>query len=322
MTSEPDPNAGEVRLDAPGRAGPIFLHAVDGRPSLRLLDVRPGRGPCRGTVIILPGRGEFIEKYDETVADLLGRRFAVAVVEWRGQGLSHREGHHLVRGYIADFDHYLQDLERALDHLHEQECERPWIMLAHSMGGNLGLRLLHDRPELFRAAVMTAPMFDIDLRRVPFGVARGLGALAVGLGGALWYAPGQRDFHPERCRFEGNPLTSDPARFARFRQAQIDQPELRLGGVTFGWLHAALRSIALTKRRGYLEAIRTPLLVCQAGRERVVSNQAQATFVRRLPAGRLLRFEQARHEILIETDAIRDAFLEAFDRFVGETAGV
>jgi lysophospholipase len=312
---------GEARLEPPGRPEPIRLGAVDGEPSLRLLHARPEPDPGRGTVVILPGRGEFIEKYDETVADLLSRRFAVAVVEWRGQGLSHREGHHLARGHIADFDHYLQDLKRALGHLEQQGQGGPLIMLAHSMGGNLGLRLLHDRPRLFVAAVMTAPMFDINLKRVPPVIARGLGRAAIGLGGALWYAPGQRDFRLERCRFAGNPLTSSPARFERFRQALADRPELRLGGVTFGWLHAALRSIAITRKPGYLEAIGTPILVCQAGLERVVANRAQNEFVARLPAARLLRFDGARHEILLEADAIRNAFLEGFDRFVAETLG-
>ena len=44
----------------------------------------------RGTVCIFPGRTEWIEKYFETVRDLRARGFAVAVLDWRGQGLSDR----------------------------------------------------------------------------------------------------------------------------------------------------------------------------------------------------------------------------------------
>ena len=95
-------------------------------------------------------------------------------------------------------------------------------------------------------------------------------------------------------------------------------PELALGGVTYGWLAAALRSIALTRRPGYLEAISTPILVCQAGAERIVSNRAQVETVRRLPNGRLLAFPGARHELLLERDEIRDQVLAAFRAFAAE----
>src|SRR5882672_10721772 len=46
-------------------------------------------GPPRGTVVLMPGRGEFLEKYaTEAVGDLLHRGYAVTSMDWRGQGLS------------------------------------------------------------------------------------------------------------------------------------------------------------------------------------------------------------------------------------------
>ena len=95
-------------------------------------------------------------------------------------------------------------------------------------------------------------------------------------------------------------------------------PELALGGVTFGWLGAALRSLAAVRRPGYLEAIETPILVCQAGIERIVSNRAQEEVVRRLPHGRLLRFPEAKHELLLERPEIRQQVMRAFFDFAGE----
>ncbi|MGC8015884.1 alpha/beta hydrolase, partial [Salmonella enterica] len=47
----------------------------------------PGR---KGTVCVFSGRGEMIEKYFETVRDLRDRGFAVAMIDWRGQGHSSR----------------------------------------------------------------------------------------------------------------------------------------------------------------------------------------------------------------------------------------
>ena len=47
----------------------------------------PGR---KGTVCLFQGRAEFIEKYFETVRELRARGFAVATLDWRGQGGSER----------------------------------------------------------------------------------------------------------------------------------------------------------------------------------------------------------------------------------------
>ena len=60
----------------------------------------PGR---KGTVVVLQGRAEFIEKYFETVRDLRARGFAVATFDWRGQGLSDRALSDRRKGHVRNF---------------------------------------------------------------------------------------------------------------------------------------------------------------------------------------------------------------------------
>ena len=57
----------------------------------------------KGTVCLFQGRAEFIEKYFETVRDLRDRGFAVAIVDWRGQGHSSRRLRDARKGYVRDF---------------------------------------------------------------------------------------------------------------------------------------------------------------------------------------------------------------------------
>jgi lysophospholipase len=284
-----------LAIAAPGKEG----------GSLRL-GLASTEGRRRGTVVVLPGRAEFIEKYDETIADLCSRGLAVAVVEWRGQGLSLRGQLLQHRGFVADYEEYLQDLGAALAALRSSQAPVPWIVLGHSMGGHIALRWLYREPGTFAAAVMTAPMFGIPLAGVPEPVARLLGRTAVRLGAGREYAPGQRDFQIERCRYERNPLTSCPVRFGAYRDLAAGRPELTVGGATWGWLDASLRSIAITRRPGYLESIETPILLCAAGEERVVSNASIELFARRLPNASLRRFARARHELLIEREDLRN----------------
>ncbi|HMR30320.1 MAG TPA: alpha/beta hydrolase [Geminicoccaceae bacterium] len=277
-------------------------------------------GVRRGTLVVLPGRAEFIEKYEEAAADFCRRGFAVAVVEWRGQGLSLRGQSMPQRGFVGDYEEYLQDLAAVLGELRSLAAPVPWIVLGHSMGGHIALRWLYREPGTFAAAVMTAPMFGIPLAGVPEPMARLLCSAAVRLGRGHDYAPGQGDFSVERCRYEGNPLTSCPGRFETYRGLVAGRPDLIVGGATWGWLDASLRSIAITRRPGYLESIETPILLCLATEERVVSNAAIAMFARRLPNARLERFAGARHELLIERDAIRDRVLAAIDAFLDPAA--
>src|SRR4051794_5876342 len=68
----------------------------------------PGR---RGTVCVFTGRSEQIEKYFETVRDLRDRGFAVAALDWRGQGHSSRRLRGLRKGYVRDFADYETDVD-------------------------------------------------------------------------------------------------------------------------------------------------------------------------------------------------------------------
>lgn len=295
-------------------------HLAVGGMRLRFGHRRAGVAQPRGTMVVLPGRAEFIEKYTETLDELAASGFATAILDWRGQGGSDRYFALPLRGYVPQVEDYLADLVAVMERVEQLRLPRPLLMLAHSMGGHVGLRYLHARPETFAAAVMSAPMFGIDLRAMPEPMARAICRMAIVLGAGRAYAPGQGDLDLDRRRFDGNRLTSCPDHFAILRQHLESAPELALGGVTYGWLGAALRSIALTRRRGYLESIATPILVCQAQAERIVSNRAQLMAVRRLPRARLEVFDDARHELLCEREPIRHRLFAAIDAFVAEVA--
>jgi lysophospholipase len=307
-----------LRAGAPPAAGPpgaplAFEHLLVDGMRLRVGHrAAPARGAARGTAVILTGRAEFVEKYEETVADLAAMGFAVAIFDWRGQGGSERFAGFDRRGHVLRIEDYLADLEAVLAHLERRGLPRPWLMLGHSMGGHVGLRHLAQAPGRFAGAMLTAPMFGIDLRPLPRPVARAVCRLAVGIGAGPRYAPGQRDFNPARLAYARNKLTSCPDRFADFRRLAEATPELVIGGVNYHWLAASLRSIALIHRPGFPESIRVPVVVCQAGRERMVCNRSIARIARRLPHGRLLVFPDARHELLRERASVRRRVLDAF----------
>ena len=317
MSEDAEPNpAGASEPPLLQRQGgeDAFFAAVDGTQIRYVIWSAPDASG-HGGVILLPGRSEFIEKYSETVQDLLARGFWVAAMDWPGHGLSGRPLSNRHKHHLTSFAPMADDLKRFIEELEARRLGRPRIILAHSMGAHVALRYLHDCPDRVDGAVLSAPM--VALTFAPFGrrLTRRLTRLAVGLGLGKGYAPGQVNYGAlQRSAANMRLLTSDPERFQREHRWIDQNPDLASGGVTYGWLDAAMSSIAEINAPGYPEAIRTPILVVQAGADRLVDNPRQEAFARRLPNATFLRIEGARHEILNECDEYRDQFLAAFDR--------
>ncbi len=274
----------------------------------------PGR---KGTVVVLQGRAEFIEKYFETVRDLRARGFAVAAFDWRGQGLSDRALSDRHKGYVRNFNDYITDLEAMMEQVVLPDCPPPIFALGHSMGGAVAIRACHDGSRWFERIVLSAPMIALPgaLSRVAGPVARFMRLL--GIGGA--YVPTGDSAATGTENFIGNVLTSDPVRYARNAAVLEQEPALGLGAPTVAWVDGALRQMKQFADASYPASIRQPILMVAAGRDEVVSTPAIEAFGQNLLAGRHLILAGAKHEILQEQDHYRAQFWAAFDAFVPGT---
>ena len=65
---------------------------------------------ARGTVLIFPGRTEYVEKYGRAASEFAARGYAVATIDWRGQGLSERLIDDPLTGHVFDFADYQIDV--------------------------------------------------------------------------------------------------------------------------------------------------------------------------------------------------------------------
>jgi lysophospholipase len=252
------------------------------------------------------------------VGELRARGFAVAALDWRGQGGSTRALSDATKAHVGDFAEYDEDLATFLDQVVKPISGKPPFALAHSMGAHILLRALHDRPGIFSAAAMTAPMLRAGTRGFPPWLARFVCAMQNLGGHADDWVWGMAARDPLRMAFEDNRVTSDRTRFARAQAALVADSDIRLAGPTWGWLQAAYRSMARVTAPGYAEAISTPILIAGAGRDRIVETRTTREFARRLPHGTYVEIEDAEHEILMESDPIRARFWSAFDSFAAK----
>jgi lysophospholipase len=305
-------------VDIPANPQPRNV-ACDVLPTADGLELRyalfmPSRSPVRGTVVILQGRTEFIEKYFETAADLRRRGFAVAAFDQRGQGGSSRLLGDRRKGHVRDFADYVNDVEAFLQEVVLPDCPPPYYVLGHSMGGTVALLAAERLATQIDRMVLTAPMAAL-----PHGSGDGLTRLSgllmhVGLGEA--FAPGAGATIVQTRPFAGNPVTSDPQRYKRALAVVEADPALGLGGPTIGWVNAAARATTRMASPDFARVVPMPVLMVLAGAESVVSNRAAEDLSRRLKTAAHVRIPGARHEILMEQDVFRDQFWAAFDAFV------
>ena len=274
----------------------------------------PGR---KGTVVVLQGRAEFIEKYFETARDLRTRGFAVATFDWRGQGLSERALGDRQKGHVRNFAQYAADLDAFMAQVVLPDCPPPIFCVAHSMGGAVAIRACQAGSRWFDRVVLSAPMIALAQGRLS-SVAGPLARLLRLLGRGSAYVPAG-NASVNNTDFIGNVLTSDPVRFARNALVLEEEPALALGAPTVAWAHAALSQMKEFAQPGYAGHIRQPMLLVAAGRDEVVSTPAIEQFGMNLLAGRHLILAGSKHEILQEQDHYRGQFWAAFDAFVPGT---
>jgi lysophospholipase len=268
-----------------------------------------------GTVVLLQGRSEYLERYFETMRECVQRGYAVVAFDWRGQGGSQRLRSNRARGHVPSFRHFERDLDAVMELATLSGCPQPYYAVAHSTGGLVLLHYLLNHTS-FSKAVMTAPLVDFRYGAWPVSVAKFLAGFAHFTGFGWAYLPGYKRI--AQPAFEGNVLSSERRRFNRDAQTLQRHPELAIGGPTFSWFYGALRFIKRVRNPAVMRKLSCPVLFIAAEQEKVVDARAARQLADEVPGISYLEIEDAKHEILQETDAIRRQFWAAFESFVGD----
>ncbi len=269
-----------------------------------------------GTVCIVMGRAEFIEKYFEVISDLRRRGFAVAIMDHRGQGGSSRPLANPRKGHVDDFAQYDADLEQFMAEIVLPDCPAPYYALAHSMGANILLRATRSRMCWFDRIILTAPLIELEPSHTRIPASPRVAEMLTLLGLGTLYVPNGNAIALDERPFEGNRLTSDAQRYARTQEVLRIAPQLALGSPTIGWYHAACQSMALLNSTEFPPSVKVPALIVASGNDTVVSLRAIEAFTSRLRMGAHVLVPGARHEVLQERNSLRDQFWAAFDAYI------
>jgi len=274
----------------------------------------------RGALLFVPGRGDFFEKYLETLEYWSSEGWAVTALDWRGQALSGRLGTDSVTGHIDDFALWVSDLA-AFWAGWTGSVPGPRVVAAHSMGGHLALRAVAEGRIAPDALVLSAPMLGLITHGVPMALFHWAARLMCGLGDPRRPAwkwsekPGQ--LPADRSVL----LTHDAARYAQESAWRRARPGLVMGPGSWGWMRAAITSMRGLDRRKALARVKVPTFIVATAADRLVGIAAIDRAARWIPGAQLLRFgAEARHEILREAVPVRSRALAAIDEFLDRAA--
>ena len=316
MTDKTAPAKADQRKDfvlVPGNPAPdgaeiVWFEGSAGRSLRACIAPALTYNNPRGTVIVCPGRTEFIEKYFEVARELQAMGFAVVIIDWPGQGLSDRLLDDTKKGHIDRFETFMGALAKGLEKL-DDRLPRPYVSLAHSMGGAIALATIAQGLVKVEAAAFCAPMW-------------GLKSKFLGMSYLVWAmrVTGRSDNYAQQPgpaeTFETNIVTHDKRRWQMQRDLCDAAPELELGPVTWGWLGASLNIVSTFGKAKALNAVNIPVFIASAGEEKLVDNASHAAVCARLPDCEHVTVEGALHEILMETDERRAEFWEGFQRLL------
>lgn len=274
----------------------VWRHAGDGTR----IRVAWWQGSGDKTVLVFPGRTEFIEKYGEVVQTLLDRTYSVVVVDWRGQGLADRHPTQRQMGWVQKFSDYQQDVSEVLAVVSEAGLPTPFAMIGHSMGGAIGLRALLNGLAVEKA-IFSAPMWGILVAPHLKPMASVVSAIGPKIGFGEKVVPsGDLRNYVQMQDFEGNLLTNDPARYQTMQSHLAAEPELGLGAPSIHWFAEARRECAALRAEA---PARHDVLTFLGTQEGIVEASAIHEVMGKWPNGKLVVLEDAQHEVLLETDA-------------------
>lgn len=260
----------------------------------------------RGNIVVLTGLSEYAEKYFETARLFSRLGYNIYTMDWRGQGGSDRYLSDRFKRHSLGYEHDRDDLVRFVEHLVPDNA--PKFFLTHSMGALPVMLALRDNPRLVRGAMMVAPLLGF-LHPLARGREKLLASLPLPRTLSESYIPKGGPWRPRTLKDTGNrpaDFTSCPERMFLHDRPMTDNPALRVGDPTIGWVHHTARAMLAVRAPSVPESLGDmPFLIATAGQEKIVSNAATFNMVARLPDVRHVHIPGAGHEILMETPALR-----------------
>lgn len=266
----------------------------------------------KAAVLLVHGLSEFAERYIEQIYYFYNEGYSVFAPDLRGHGRSGRKIPEANRIFVRSFNEYIMDLQCAMEQLLKEKCPNdPVLIYGHSMGGCISALFLEEFPESALCAVLSSPMIGINFGGSSEKSVRMLAAASKVLS---WNNKtlGKDHFDSEPSFEESCSLSK--VRFDQTLKMRLRHRAYQTENITYSWARAALAATDEVMKNA--EKIKIPILICQAGNDTFVNNDAQNRFAALIRSAEIIRFPTAKHEIANSEDDILELYWSTvFDFF-------
>lgn len=324
----------------------VGLDTTNNTPNLKIYYTKFGaqKGP-RGSVVIVPGRTESSLKYIEVATDFINRGYSpVYALDHRGQGFSPTVTSRKLPdmasiGHVEHFDHYIKDFETFVSVTMQDPDLDPenLFLVSNSMGGAIAMRYFQKNPtNPFKKAALSGSMFKIVTdQKIPL-----LKSTFVCHGGFVVpiftkikcydYTPGESAFAwfttellpdgrtinaREFVAHGDRSLTSSRDRFLLNDFIFNKWPQTIVGGPSLKWTEQALLATKVLRLNHEIRKVRTPFFLLIAKNDFRADPATQENICRRIGPLCISKTYDSYHEILMETDSVRDQAMSDIFRY-------
>lgn len=263
----------------------------------------------KGTILLVQGRAETIDKYLSIMYDFSLQGYRVISYDQPYQGYSSNKKKHEL-SWIGKFSDYLKVITSIYNYYH---IEKP-IVIAISMGGMITIQAINKKLISVSKMVLITPMIRITKKGLPSFVAKPIAKVAeiinTFLGNKFSAAFGQKKY--EKPKFENNYKTHSIKRLNFYHKWYENPKQNPLGGVTWRWLYECYLNEPLK-----IDSNNTKVLFLEAEYDHIVDNAYNDLFIKKSTADIDFHIiHNSYHDLLNETDDIRNKALEIITKFL------
>ncbi|GAA0076312.1 alpha/beta hydrolase [Clostridium sp. CTA-5] len=272
----------------------------------------------KATIVINHGFGESLEKYREIIYYFLNEGYSVYGLEDRGHGRSGSLGiADKSQINIKDFNCYVSDLKKFLNDIVKPEAGKEKMFLfAHSMGGAIGSKFLEDYPDYFDAAILNAPMLEIDTGNVPEFIAKSISWIYTTFSLGNKYAATQGAYNSENNLEKS--CTSSDARYQYYYDIVSNNKDFQRGGASYNWLRTSLNATKEIIEKENASKVEIPVLLFQAEKDTYVKPRGQNIFAQNAKNCKTVLSVGSKHEIYREKDSVLKSYLNQVFNFYND----
>jgi lysophospholipase len=250
-------------------------------------------------VVLVQGRGNYIEHFEELAQLLTEQGFNVWTFDFRGQGGSSRNGFDPMVSHVEYFDDYTKDLKVFFDQVVK---EKNVPVIALSMGAAITLRFIHDYPGYINKLIALSPMIRINTAPYPYYLSKILAYLMVWVGKKNDYTLGSGPYNFKDCEKDYDPVKfGDQNKWNRLCEFSKHYPQLMVGGPSWQWLKEAFASSEDLLEKNYVEKINIPLLVIHPENDYRIGSDSQRQFCLLAPDCKLKTYPKIPHDLILST---------------------